>query len=540
MQNSRNKVIAAVAVAATVLLAATYMRQGPFEADPENLQWMTNMENQPNTLWGEPETDWKRYLQSTSDTYGYGYDYYGTETPEPTPEVDDGISGGGLDEKVTEAANAAVEALTRPTADIFQDLSNNTEYREELRSNGFPQEWLDYLQRDEVEQDVENLKQQIGSSNDTATQIRALKTLAVNNKNIVAVFLALSRNIRYSTIIIFLPVDTPGSSIAGSRANADDGRRRLLDVTEPGKLLFDLSEASLSRDTITAILLELQRIASRDKSEFSKLNETEREAAVTEAIGEMLVNKSVINSTEPANVTDPVVDGNFTVGIYYPSEGFRLAYSKKLASAVPTDQDRVLVSSLFVVDNPTINDDIYVMSIVELQEGRCYICDKRNQESSETDSESSSPVSSNARNSEESSEQLDFLANPEVCQVTGSVLFGGFSYEIFFTQAGVDMPCDTCGQFLPTCPNHNDQLEAFNDDLAILRSFVGDNAVETSKTLGGDNAERLISRFSVPNKKVHYEKFGRPATSADYGTRIFTVEEAEVKIPIRLQAAPSA
>lgn len=90
--------------------------------------------------------------------------------------------------------------------------------------------------------------------------------------------------------------------------------------------------------------------------------------------------------------------------------------------------------------------------------------------------------------------------------------------------------CPRCGAFATTCPNHDDQLEAYSSELAVLGTF--DNLppeVLASKTRRG---EKLISHYRIPNRKVWYERNGRAANVGDYEQRTFHYKGVSIILPV--------
>jgi len=463
-----------------------------------------------------------------------------TQTPTPTPtqtpvQTEPPQSGqNDLEEEVVSRITSGVqEALQNASVEQVLEVLQSEEVKEVLRDTGVPEEDLEYLNTTEAKQDVEDLQRDLPPLATRGQTVKALKRISRKSPRVFVTLVALARSDNFGFVLDILSGLTEGVSNGASR-NADEGdqRRRLLEVTSaPGTLIYDLSEASLGTQAVATILNRLQEISSLDEKEFMMLNSTAREVAVTEAVGEMLFNLSYINDTQTANISNPIVNGTFVVGIYYPSEEFRSAYRGKVAEVVNTDESDITVSAVLVIDVPRISDNLYVVHTVNLQEGRCFLCDDRDPTSSETDSQSSSP---STKSSSESS-VVDFL-DPEIndqlydCSRTGSVVFEGYTYGVRVTQIDIAMPCEKCGQFLDTCPQHPTQLAAYEENLAVRSTFVGTAIVEASKSRGG---EVIFNKFDVPNRKVFFEDEGRRAFSTEFEIETVRFGVTDVILPVK-------
>jgi len=473
-----------------------------------------------------------------------------TETPLPTePAQSVQISQGAILLQYALATRTFIQKTT--VAAVIQEI-RTVQVIQRLRTTGIPEDGLGYLKTREAQQDVEDIRNELpaqatfGRSMETLRRIRAgsnrgeiyytYASLAVLSTQVASPDITSQViNARYTVLRTVLSGLNEGVSAAPSRRlrrSSSSFQRRLLEITSaPGTLIYDLSEKTLEAQAVITILNRLQEISKRDEEEFRSLDSTEREEAVTDAIGEMLFNLSYINSTETARISNPIVNGSFAVGVYYPSEEFQTAYAGGVAEVVNTDERDITVSAVLVIDDPMIEDSLYVIHTVNLQPGRCFLCQGNDPTSSETDSQSSSP---STKSSSESSVQdlLNPAVNDELydCTLTGNVLFAGYNYGIEVTQIDIAMPCDRCGQFIDTCPEHASQLAVYEENIAVIDTFVGSEHVEASKSAGGD---ALIGDLEVPNRKVFYQNNGRRAFSSDFKNKTFWVGSTEIVLPIK-------
>jgi len=471
-----------------------------------------------------------------------------TKTPLPTePAQSVQVSQGAIFSQYASATQAFIQKT--PVAVVIREFQT-VQVIQRLRTTGIPEDGLDYLKTREAQQDVEDIRNELpaqvtfGRSMKALRRIRARRgggniyityaSLVVLSTTIVTPDFTLQILIaRYTIVRTVLSGLNEGASAAASlQPNPPSFQRRMLEITSaPGTLIYDLSEKTLEAQAVITILNRLQEISKRDEEEFRSLDSTEREEAVTDAIGEMLFNLSYINSTETARISNPIVNGSFAVGVYYPSEEFQTAYAGGVAEVVNTDERDITVSAVLVIDDPMIEDSLYVIHTVNLQPGRCFLCQGNDPTSSETDSQSSSP---STKSSSESSVQdlLNPAVNDELydCTLTGNVLFAGYNYGIEVTQIDIAMPCDRCGQFIDTCPEHASQLAVYEENIAVIDTFVGSEHVEASKSAGGD---ALIGDLEVPNRKVFYQNNGRRAFSSDFKNKTFWVGSTEIVLPIK-------
>uniref|UniRef100_A0A061SI85 4Fe-4S ferredoxin-type domain-containing protein n=1 Tax=Tetraselmis sp. GSL018 TaxID=582737 RepID=A0A061SI85_9CHLO len=454
-----------------------------------------------------------------------------TPTESPTPAATQAASGQRelRPEVISSITTEVQQRIESQSAEEVFDSLQTEEAQQSLRESGISEEDLEYLGTDEAREDIAALKETLPASANRGQTIKTLKNLAVSNPRVFTVTVALSSTDNFGYVLEILSGLVVRAS-NGASNNRGNQQRRLLEAMEPpGKLMYDLTAASLSKQETAQLLDRLQRIAKRDEDVYRRMGDALREAMVTEEIGSTLLNLSLVNSTTPENGTDPLANGTFTPGVYYPTGEFREVYAEMVARAASVERTAVTVTAVLAVDNPLISDLLYVVHTINLQRCRCFLCDERRPASSETDSESSSP---SVRSSSESA-AIDFLDEETTdalydCVREGTVLYKGFVYSTRITQIDIEMPCDQCGQFVSSCPEHSSQIEGYRTEQDVLRTFVGSPAVEASKSTDGGS---IANRNDVPSAPGHFKKVGRAGTPADYSSRAYLYGETTIIIP---------
>lgn len=315
----------------------------------------------------------------------------------------------------------------------------------------------------------------------------------------------------------------------GTNVNDTEVRSSGDTVEAPGDLVFAFPD-SFSASEVTSMLEALLGVGVEDSvssyassSARSKMVKKKILAAMTE------IGFTGASSTYSEADSDVSTSGEVNSGVYYPSAEFARGFAREVARDAPVsslDLIRVQAVVFWRVDD----EDSYHYSViwtVQLEENRCFLCDRRDQSSSETESESGSEFKS----SEVSSSQTNFRDSSRyLCSRGGDYTYGGYTYEMAMSQFTTTMPCNTCGQFVLTCPNNAEQWAAYSSEQAVLATFTGSAAVEQSKELGG---EAIVDPFDVPQKKVFYQENGAPATDEQFEKAKVLVDGTTIVIPLK-------
>jgi hypothetical protein len=220
-------------------------------------------------------------------------------------------------------------------------------------------------------------------------------------------------------------------------------------------------------------------------------------------------------------------DRQMSSGVYLPSRTFQEDYGKAVAKVASVRKEDVTVTAVAVYRQEGVQGvEIAVFYTLRLGEGRCFLCDKRDLESSETESEEDSQ----SRRSEVSSSQKNFPDKDRYqCPLTGTVRFGCVDLSISLSQFVVTQGCSQCAQWVPQCPNHKKHWDARSSEERVKWTFVGSSAVEESKTRSG---KQLVNPFNVPNKKVFFQQYNRAASDSEFEHMTAMVAGTRIVIPV--------
>jgi hypothetical protein len=298
----------------------------------------------------------------------------------------------------------------------------------------------------------------------------------------------------------------------------------------PGELIYSLPD-DLNESQVTDLYAGLQSISLNDDIKYSSWSSSRRRRAIEKDVLALVATMGLpaVPNGRKILQSDVSTDGTINSGIYYPDSTFRKDYAKKLARTAPLDVDDVTISLVTFVRLPSqpgfASSTAYT---ARLQNNRCFLCDRRNPYSSETDSEKHSK---STKLSEESSSQKNFRDSARfACQRNGLYRFGGYDYSIAFSQFAMTMSCKTCGWFVTTCPKHERQKAKYEEEAHIKWTFTGTKEVEASKKLGG---KKVVDPYDVPNKKVYYQKHGAPAPKDEFEKKVVKIDGAKIIIPIK-------
>ena len=292
----------------------------------------------------------------------------------------------------------------------------------------------------------------------------------------------------------------------------------------PGEEIYCFKH-KLTESEYTSILTGLQDIALEDDLKYSSFTSSKRKRAIESDV------KSLVKDLGfPGDGKD--IGKIYDNCIYYASSNFQRKYAEGVAEAGSLHSSDVTVSLVALLETKggkkKDNPETAVFFTAHLQKGRCFLCDRRDQSSSETDSsegsdfKSSSAVSSSQQNFRDSARYS--------CPKNSGRKVNNEKYPVTLGQFLFTFPCDTCGWTVSTCPEHKRQWDAYASEQHVLWTFTGSEAVEASKHLGGTT---LVNPYKVPNKKVFYQENGRPATSDQFKKFTATVDGAKIVIPIK-------
>ena len=312
------------------------------------------------------------------------------------------------------------------------------------------------------------------------------------------------------------------TAIVDDTIDADDFKK----TGGPGDMIYCFKNA-LTESEYTSLLTGLQDIALEDDLRYSSFASSKRKRAIESDV--MSLVKDLGFGKEATDVYDNC--------IYYPSSDFQRKYAEGVAEAGSLHSSDVTVSLVAALDTEDGGRrrllkghavDTAVFFTARLQKGRCFLCDRRDQSSSETDSSEGSDFKSS---SAVSSSQQNFRdSNRYSCPKNSGVKINKETYPITLGQFLFTFPCDTCGWTVSTCPDHKRQWGQYASEQHVLWTFTGSEAVEASKLLGG---RTLVNPYKVPNKKVFYQENGRPAKMDQFKKFTATVDGAKIVIPIK-------
>lgn len=318
-----------------------------------------------------------------------------------------------------------------------------------------------------------------------------------------------------------------------------DGRSSSEEVIPPGDLIGLLPEGRLTESQVTSLLEGLQRVSMSDDLDYRK--DRKRERKVVRDVKGLLAEQGLDDGSGTEEGASAVDNGEVNSAVYYPSEQFQQKWANEVMRAAGghgfsrrllDESGRVTVTAVVFYRSTTADGGSVAFAsvayTVRLAEGRCFLCDRRDVFSSETDSEKHSELKST---SVASSSQTNFRDSARYnCPRDRTFRYGGYAYQVALFQGLFTQGCSTCGNFVPTCANHASASEAYASEQAVLATFTGSEKVEKSKHLGG---KKLVDPYDVPNKKVFYEENGAPASSEQFDTKTVRVGDTVIKIPTK-------
>ena len=293
---------------------------------------------------------------------------------------------------------------------------------------------------------------------------------------------------------------------------------------EPGTLIATLPEKGLSPSEVSSLFTALQNVSIADDVTHKYNTGKKRDAAIARGV-EMYLEDLKIDSKSKGKELNG--KGQMNNGVYLPSKSFQKTYAKAVAKIAAARSEDVTVTAVAVYRQEGIQGvEVTVFYTLRLAEGRCFLCDRRDLESSETDSESGSQ----SRSSEVSSSQKNFRDSKRYeCPRAGTVRFGCFDLSISLSQFVVAQGCAKCGQYVPQCPNHQKLWDALSSEEHVKWTFDGSSMVEESKRKEG---KHLVNPYSVPNKKVFFQQHSRAASEGEFEHKTQMVAGTRIVIPV--------
>lgn len=385
------------------------------------------------------------------------------------------------------------------------------------------------------------------STKDEDILSQALSDFGTSNKDIYLLYAAFyaSGSVVNTNIVRFFILksnavallEETGSTLT-TAINADEAQYNETDIERsageekeaPGDLIYSLPD-TIDESEYTDLLVGLQTVALYDDVKYRGWSSSKRRRAVEKDVLELVANlgfPAVPTGGRSLLQSDVSTDGTINSGIYYPDRSFRRGYAKKAARVAPLDVDDITVSLVVFARLPTAQDFALVtFYTARLQKKRCFLCDRRDVHSSETDSDKHSK---STKLSEESSSQQNFRDSARfICPRTDEFRFRAYDYAISLSQQSFTMACKECGWFVETCPNHQRQKAKYEEQEHVKWTFTGTKEVEASKTLGG---KKVVDPYDVPNKKVYYEKNGAHAPKDEFKKKVVKIYGARIIIPL--------